>query len=228
MKRMQSYTSKRMAALLSIVLLGIMLNFNNCSQEGQYGLFQPSSLCDGTAEECFSSAGAESMDLRIHGSTQLSVPLVLAQQSDRPADSTPRVITLSGDCNEGGFKDHAIIWRLYNAGSNGNVLISTSTFQDQLSRKALYTTKCKNGRFELKVGLISVGTTPATNRILCGALQDTTAATFPTFPTCPTPSTSILRANHTLEIQIIGYTEGGEAVTDDNIARKRITLVPGS
>lgn len=181
---------KLLKATTILSLVGLTLTqFTNCDVYSENGLFNQYSVsCVG--DECGSTDGRVDF---IKIKANYSDPFVVL--------STAQFINVAGDCNEGGFEDSVIVWRLY----DGQTLKATS------DEDPTFAGGCVNGRFTLKVRIRHNygGSTPD----WYDGLQ------------VPPRSSNLFRS-HLLEVEIFGRDEEGALVKNPSLAPESIWLVP--
>lgn len=172
-------------------LMGLTLTqFTNCDVYSENGLFtQYSVSCAGA--ECGSTDGRVDF---IKIKANYSDPFVVL--------ATAQFINVAGECNEGGFEDSVVVWRLY----DGQTLKATS------DEDPTFAGSCVNGRFTLKVRI----------RHNYGSA---TAADWYDGLQVP-PRASNLFRSHLLEIEIFGRDEAGNLIRNPSLAPESIWLVP--
>lgn len=182
-----------------LCVTGLIGFFNNCQGDSQYQLFRGSSGCAVTDTSCVGKNNATNLDLRVHGDSSILV-----------AAAVNPGVTVSGDCNEGGFVNNKVVWRLYstNPGTGQTQLVSDS---NDLGLNS----KCQNGRFELRVSLVSLSKLTPTGPYA--------ALTNP-----PNASAAAARTPYTLEVEVVGIDDAGVEQKNSNVARKKLSLNPGA
>ena len=124
----------------SLGLAGLLTTFTNCDVYSKSDLFSETNTDCGHTGEC--SSQSEILELRINS------------QQNLPVGVNEMYLDIGGDCNEGGYASHFILWELH----LGEVMQQSS----QLLRK---NGVCINGRFAIRVELPRAGlTAPTPNR----------------------------------------------------------------
>ena len=92
-------------------------------------------------------------------------------------------LNLAGDCNEGGYENSLITWRL---SASGTPLMNSETRFQQSSGNPIYRAECVNGRFTLTIDLMD-----ADGNVRQGL------------------SAGNLQIEHKVEVEIFGVTTNG-------------------
>ena len=175
-----------------IAVFGLMITmvFTNCDGQSEGTLFSNfASSCVGL--DCNAVEKSRLLGLRInHPETLWVYPW---------ADQ----INVGGDCNEGGYEDSLITWRLSSEGQG--LATSEALYADTLNE--VYQAACVNGRFSLLIDLKDA------------SLRSRTGLDAGSGP-----------RSHTLEVEIFGieYNEAGEPqrVRNPGLSPDTVPLVP--
>lgn len=171
-----------------------------CDVSSEAGLFNNSSeQCQGA--NCNSSTGVDYLKIR----PNYKDPFTVNPSAVR--------VNIGGDCNEGGFKENIITWKLF----QGQNLKTTSdaAFANTNGMNTAYLASCKNGRFTLLVDI---------------------EYKYPSFSN-PVPGLRVPNENcesrpcyeaHDLHIEFFGLDENGDRIKNPSTAAETIRLVPYS
>ncbi len=167
-----------------------MTQFTNCDVYSENGLFnQYSQSC--APEQCGSNdARVDFLKIRAN----YADPFVVLPSA--------QYINVAGECNEGGFLDSVIVWKLYDGQT-----IKASSDEDPL-----FSSACVNGRFTLKVRIRHNFGTHAAPQWYDGLQVP--------------PRASNLFRSHLLEVELFGRDEDGQLIRNPSLSPESIWLVP--